>query len=127
MTSAPRIPAAPGDPDRREPLPDALDEVGDLPALTVISEAAMLLMSAAASKLGLADDPETAERRRDLDEARRLITALAGLVTASAQYLGPHAAQIRDALRELQLAFRAASDPEDPPGQGPGESLTGAR
>ena len=100
-------------------------DVGDLPALTVISQAALMLMSASAAKLGLADDEATGYQHQDLDEAQRLITALAGLVTASAPYLGMHATQIRDALREPQLGFRAASNPPDAAGDGPGEKLTG--
>ena len=79
----------------------------------------------AAEKLGLsADDPDDSPHR-DLDEARRLITALAGLVTASAEYLGPHAGPVRDGLKSLQLAFREASVAPDEPGQGPGEKYTG--
>ena len=62
---------------------------------------------------------------RDLDEARRLITALAGLVTASAEYLGPHAGPMRDGLKTLQLAFRESSAAPDEPGHGPGEKYTG--
>jgi len=53
------------------------------------------------------------------------ITALAGLVTASAEYLGPHAGPVRDGLKTLQLAFRESSAAPDEPGQGPGEKYTG--
>lgn len=116
------------DPDiQPTPAPDdpPTRELADIPAVEVITRAAVMLMSAAAEKLGLgADDPETSPHR-DLDEARRLITALAGLVTASAQYLGLHAAPVRDGLRSLQLAFREASASPDEPGQGPGERQTG--
>ncbi|WP_188991810.1 DUF1844 domain-containing protein [Saccharopolyspora thermophila] len=91
----------------------------------MISRAAVMLMSAAAEKLGLAAaDPDTAPER-DLDEARRLITALAGLVTASVEYLGPHAGPLRDGLQTLQRAFRESSAYPDAPGQGPGEKYTG--
>ena len=76
-----------------------------------------MLMSAAAEKLGLSADDPDASQHRDLDEARRLITALAGLVTASAEYLGPHAGPVRDGLKSLQLAFREASAVPDEPGQ----------
>lgn len=105
----------------------AARDIAEVPAIEVISTAAVHLMSAAAVKLGLAE--EGAELR-DLDEARRLISALAGLVTASAEYLGGHAAPLRDGLRTLQLAFREASFREastypDLPGQGPGERWTG--
>ena len=104
---------------------DNVRELSDVPSVEVISRAAVMLMSSTAEKLGLSeDDPEIATGR-DLDEARRLITALAGLVTASVEYLGPHAAPIRDGLQSLQRAFREASTEPDPPGQGPGEKYTG--
>ncbi|MBP2182348.1 hypothetical protein JOM49_003874 [Amycolatopsis magusensis] len=91
----------------------------------MISRAAVMLMSAGAERLGLADvDPDNSPRR-DLDEARRLITALAGLVTSSAEYLGAHAGPLRDGLQSLQKAFREASAVPDAPGQGPGEKYTG--
>jgi hypothetical protein len=78
-------------------------------------------MSAAAEQLGLADvDPEHPSHR-DLDQARVLITGLAGLVNASAPDLGPHAAAFRDGLQALQGAFRDYSVEPDAPGQGPGE------
>jgi uncharacterized protein DUF1844 len=82
-------------------------------------------MSAAAEKLGLSAEDPGESPTRDLDEARRLITALAGLVTASAEYLGPHAGPVRDGLKTLQLAFRESSASPDEPGQGPGEKYTG--
>jgi hypothetical protein len=100
-------------------------ELADIPAVEVITRSAVMLMSAAAEKLGLsAEDPDESAHR-DLDEARRLITALAGLVTASAEYLGPHAGPVRDGLKTLQLAFRESSAAPDEPGQGPGEKYTG--
>jgi hypothetical protein len=100
-------------------------ELADIPAVEVITRAAVMLMSAAAEKLGLsAEDPDESPHR-DLDEARRLISALAGLVTASAEYLGPHAGPVRDGLKSLQLAFREASAYPDEPGRGPGEKDTG--
>ena len=82
--------------------------------------------SAAAVKLGLGDGPDAAEEI-DLDEARKLITALAGLVTAAAPDIGnQHARSLRDGLRSLQLAFREASPFPDAPGDGPGEKFTGS-
>ena len=103
--------------------PTATRDIADVPALEVVGTTALHLMSAAAVHLGLAEDlPE----HRDLDEARTLIEALAGLVTASAPRLGHHhAAPLRDGLRSLQLAFREVSEIPDPPGEGPGEALTG--
>jgi hypothetical protein len=108
-------------------MPDepSIRELADIPAVEVISRAAVMLMSAAAEKLGLAsDDPDEAEHR-DLDEARRLITALAGLITAAEPHLGPHRQPMRDGLRALQLGFREASAVPDEPGDGPGEKYTG--
>jgi hypothetical protein len=102
---------------------DAARDIADVPAVEVITTTAVHLMSATAVKCGLADDPET---QTDLDEARKLIDALAGLVTASAQHIGDqHARSLRDGLRSLQLAFREASTIQDAPGAGPGEKYTG--
>lgn len=104
---------------------DATRDIADVPAVEVITAAAVHLMSAAAVKCGLAEDAE-AHDHLDLDEARRLISALAGLVTAAAPDLGPqHAGPLRDGLKSLQLAFREASLVPDAAGQGPGERLTG--
>lgn len=103
----------------------SIRDVADIPSIEVISKAAVMLISAAAEKLGLADpDPDNSEHR-DLDEARRLITGLAGLVSATAEYLGPHAGPLRDGLTALQKAFREASAVPDEPGRGPGEKFTG--
>ena len=116
--------------------PDARD-LADVPAVEVIATLAIHLMTAAAVQLGLGEpavqDGSAAEGGAarppepvDLDEARKLITALAGLVTAAAPEIGSqHAAPLRDGLRTLQLAFREASVVPDPPGAAPGEKLTG--
>ena len=102
---------------------DAARDIADVSAVEIITTTAVHLMSAAAVKCGLADDPDS---QKDLDEARSLITALAGLVTVSAASLGDqHARSLRDGLRSLQLAFREASVIPDPIGAGPGERLTG--
>lgn len=111
---------------------DALDavsqqvrDIAEVPAIEVITTSAVHLMSAAAVKCGLAEGPD-AEALKDLDEARKLIIALAGFVTAAAPEIGSqHAAPLRDGLRTLQLAFREASPYPDKPGQGPGEKFTG--
>jgi Domain of unknown function (DUF1844) len=100
-------------------------ELADIPSVEVITRAAVMLMSAAAEKLGLAGRDPVESPQRDLDEARRLITALAGLVSASAEYLGPHAGPLRDGLTSLQRAFREYSAVPDDPGFGPGEKQTG--
>ena len=99
-------------------------ELAEIPAVEVITRAAVMLMSAAAEKLGLAED---GARYLDRDEARKLITALAGLYSAAGDDLGAHRLPIRTALRGLQEAFREASPHPDEPGQGPGESLGAGR
>ena len=102
---------------------DATRDISEVPAVEVINTVAVHLLSAAAVKCGLADDPE---HDIDLDEARKLITALAGLVTAAAPEIGDHHARpLRDGLRSVQLAFREASQFPDAPGKGPGEKYTG--
>ena len=108
-----------------DPVADAQRDIADVPAIEVITTAAVHLMSAAAVKCGLAEDAASGHHL-DLDEARKLITALAGLVTAAAPEVGRyHAAPLRDGLAALQQAFREASVVQDPPGQGPGERWTG--
>ena len=103
----------------------ATRDIGDVPAVEVVTTVAVHLMTAAAVKLGLAED-EQVNPRRDLDQARTLITVLAGLITSAAPLIGSHhAGPLRDGLRTLQLAFREASVVPDAPGEGPGEKLTG--
>lgn len=98
-------------------------DIAEVPAVEVIVTVAVNLMSAAAVKLGLSEE---GEKYKDLDEARKLITALAGLLDASATEVSSfHAAPLRDGLKSLQLAFREASVVPDEPGQGPGEKYTG--
>ncbi|GAA1873876.1 DUF1844 domain-containing protein [Paeniglutamicibacter psychrophenolicus] len=100
-------------------------DIAEVAAVEIITTAAVHLMSAAAVKCGLAEGHD-AEELKDLDEARKLITALAGLVTSAAPEIGSqHAGPLRDGLRSLQLAFREASSFPDEPGKGPGEKLTG--
>jgi hypothetical protein len=131
MTEVPTNPAGPAGTDAPDgaaaPGPDEVDravrDIGEVPAVEVITTVALHLMSAAAVKCGLGEEGDEA---LDLDEARKLINALAGLVVTSAPDLGTfHAGPLRDALKSLQLAFREASPFPDPPGQGPGEKLTG--
>lgn len=103
--------------------PEAADspevrELAEIPAVEVITRAAVMLMSAAAEKLGLASD---GQQYLDLDEARRLIEAYAGLFNAAQADLGVHRQPLREGLTALQAAFREASPYPDAPGQGPGE------
>lgn len=101
----------------------AARDLADVPAVEVVSTLAVHLMTAAAIRCGLGAGPDAAEEV-DLAEARILITALAGLITAAAPDLGSqHAAPLRDGLSALQKAFREASPIPDPPGEGPGEHV----
>lgn len=101
----------------------AVREIGEVPAVEVVTTVALHLMTAAAVKCGLGEDGEA---ETDLAEARILINALAALVSGSAADLGTfHAGPLRDGLTTLQRAFREASPIPDEPGQGPGEKYTG--
>ncbi|MFD2758811.1 DUF1844 domain-containing protein [Gulosibacter faecalis] len=107
----------------QEELDTQVRDIAEVPAVELITTVAVHLMSAAAVHLGLAEEEEPTV---DLDEARKVIQALAGLLTASLPYLGDqHARPLRDGLRSLQLAFREASPRPDAVGKGPGEDLTG--
>ena len=117
------VPSPDPSPYDEDDVVGATRDIADVPAVEVITTTAVHLMSAAAVKCGLADDPAT---QTDLDEARKLITALAGLLTAAAPEISDsHARPLRDGLRSLQLAFREASAVPDPIGRGPGEKWTG--
>ena len=126
---APRTEPAPASPTPASSTSDtATRDIADVAAVEIITTAAVHLMSAAAVKCGLGTDSpaHAGADYLDLDEARKLITALAGLITAAAPDLGnQHARSLRDGLRSLQLAFREASPYPDAPGEGPGEKLTG--
>lgn len=112
--------------DATPEIDEEIRDISEVPAVELINTVAVHLMSAAAVKLGLADDPDAAADI-DLDEARKLITALAGLVTAAAPEISDsHARPLRDGLRSLQLAFRETSAIPDAPGTGPGEKYTGS-
>ncbi len=104
-----------------DPATIAARDIGEVPAVEVITTVALHLMTAAAVACGLSDPEE-----QDLAEARILINALAALITGAAPDLGTfHAGPLRDGLKSLQLAFREASIPPDAPGRGPGERFTG--
>lgn len=122
---SPAGPDAHPDPATEEAVHQQMRDIAEVPAVEIITTAAVHLMSAAAVKCGLAAG-EDAEELKDLDEARKLITALAGYITAAAPEIGSqHAAPLRDGLKSLQLAFREASIIPDAPGAGPGEKFTG--
>ena len=104
------IPAQPAPRDPQEALDasDAVRDIAEVPAVELISTAALHLLSAAAVKCGLGHDEPT--------DASDCASHVVG---------NQHARLLRDGLRQVQLAFREASPVPDPPGQGPGERLTG--
>lgn len=55
-------------------------DIAEVPAVEVLVTVAVNLMSAAAVKLGLTEE---GDKYKDLDEARKLVHALAGLLDAS--------------------------------------------
>jgi hypothetical protein len=112
------VPIPEADESSQAPNNSTVRELAHIPAVEVITRASVMLMSAAAEKLGLAED---GEQYKDLDEARRLIEAYAGLLGAAQADLGVHRKPLRDGLTALQEAFREASLYPDEPGQGPGE------
>ena len=83
-------------PAEQTPDVDSLTrDIAEVPAVELITTVAVHLMSAAAVNLGLAEE---GPQHRDLDEARKLIQALAGLVTASATEISSfHAGPLRTA------------------------------
>jgi hypothetical protein len=93
-------------------------DLGEVGSAEVITRAAVLLMSAAAERLGVVSDSEPTI---DLDEARPIITALAGLLDASRAGLGERGEALVAGLQSLQDAFRSASRYPDARGEGPGE------
>jgi hypothetical protein len=117
-----------GHPTSAIPLPEhglatldrPMSELVSVPAADVISGAATVLIRSSAERLGLepAEEPDL-----DLDQARVLITALAGLLAASQDHLGEASEPLIAGLRTLQNAFREASARPDPAGEGPGENL----
>jgi hypothetical protein len=91
---------------------DALDEaardIGDVSAVELISTVTVHLALGSCRQVRFGQT--TPKQKQTLAEARKLITALAGLVTAAAPEIGDHHARsLRDGLRSVQLAFREAS------------------
>ena len=87
-------------PDQLEQLREQLASVS---AADVVAEAAMSLIALAYVRLGI--PPEQHERFRDLDQARLLVDALGGMLTATDGRLGAPEPSLRDALASLRMAF----------------------
>jgi hypothetical protein len=119
--------ATPAHPSDAIPLPargfarlDDPQQLASVPAAEAISRAGLVLLDAAADRLGLTPGREP---DLDMDDARKLITALAGLLAAARGDLGDQWEPLYSGLRTVQQAFREASAHPDAPGEGPGEQL----
>jgi hypothetical protein len=84
--------------------------IEDLLVQTVVS-----LINLAGRKAGLA--PGT-EDERDLDQVRQAIDAVRALLPLVEPALGPDAAQVREALSQLQLAYAQERGAAGPGGEG---------
>jgi hypothetical protein len=87
-------------PDQLEALREQLASVS---AGDVIAEAALSLVALAYVRLGV--PPEQHARFRDLDEARLLVDAFGGMLSATEGRLGAAEPGLRDALASLRMAF----------------------
>ncbi|HEV2086921.1 MAG TPA: hypothetical protein VGR21_01290, partial [Cryptosporangiaceae bacterium] len=98
-------------------------ELAEMPAADVIGRAAAMLVGAAAERLGLADDGgPSMSSPHALEEARRLVAALDGLLAASAHHLDAHAAPLSDSVAALHDALRfrpGAAHPGQPEDRDP--------
>jgi len=106
-------------PDQLEQLREQLASVS---AGDVIAEAALSLIALAYVRLGI--PPEQHARFRDLDEARLLVDALGGMLSATEGRLGPAEPGLRDALAGLRMTFadmvaHVEAHPEDAEGAAP--------
>lgn len=97
-------------PDQLEQLREQLASVA---AGDVVAEAALSLIALAYVRLGI--PPEQHARFRDLDQARLLVDALGGLLSATEGRLGPPEAGLREALANLRMAYaEIAAGPQEP-------------
>jgi hypothetical protein len=106
-----------------EQLEQLREQLASVSAGDVIAEAALSLIALAYVRLGV--PPEQHARFRDLDEARLLVDALGGMLSATEGRLGAAEPGLRDALASLRMAFAdvaqdaRGSAPHDPPGTEP--------
>ncbi len=123
---------APGPDDQtaRDVLDQMREQLASVSAGDIVAEAAVPLVTLAYVRLGL--PPNENERYRDLEAARLLIDALAGLLDGVRGRVGAVEAELRKALADLQLGFAdvqghlaghdeppAPADGGEPPSQGP--------
>jgi Domain of unknown function (DUF1844) len=87
----------------RDPLDEMREHLASVSAGDVVAEAALSLVALAYVRLGI--PPEQNERYRDLDAARLLIDALAGMLDGVRGRLGAPEPELRDVLTSLRMAY----------------------
>jgi hypothetical protein len=87
----------------RDVLDQMREQLASVSAGDIVAEAAVPLVTLAYVRLGL--PPNENERYRDLEAARLLIDALAGLLDGVRGRIGGVEAELRKALADLQLGF----------------------
>jgi Domain of unknown function (DUF1844) len=100
-------------PDQLEQLREQLASVA---AGDVVAEAALSLIALAYVRLGI--PPEQHARFRDLDQARLLVDALGGVLSATEGRLGAPEAGLRDALANLRMAYAEVAAAAEGPAPG---------
>ena len=120
---------APGSDEQtaRDVLDQMREQLASVSPGDIVAEAAVPLVTLAYVRLGL--PPNENERYRDLEAARLLIDALAGLLDGVRGRVGEVEAELRKALADLQLGFAdvqrhlaghgGAQPPEPPQGGEP--------
>jgi hypothetical protein len=108
------------DPQGRPPTEEEMraayeQQLKQLRVQDVVVETLVTLVNLGGRKAGLA--PGT-EDERDLDQVRTAVEAVRGLLPLVEAELGPNAAQVRNALSQLQMTYAREAAPA--PG-GPGE------
>ncbi len=115
-------------PEPEETARDVLDQMREqlasVSAGDIVAEAAVPLVTLAYVRLGL--PPNENERYRDLEAARLLIDALAGLLDGVRGRVGAVEVELRKALADLQLGYADVQrhlgghgEPTPPPGDEP--------
>jgi hypothetical protein len=87
----------------RDVLDQMREQLASVSVGDIVAEAAVPLVTLAYVRLGL--PPNENERYRDLEAARLLIDALAGLLDGVRGRIGGVEAELRKALADLQLGF----------------------
>lgn len=100
----PAGPPGGGEPDPAE-LARLRDQLLATPVATIVANHAIGMWELAALHLGVAEGPDGASRRPDLEQARLALDAVAAVVEGLGDRLGEHAPVLRDALAQLRLAF----------------------